>query len=603
MIRFLLLFLRLRWQLARGAFRAASAKGGIAAFGAVLSVIAPVVLGILLVAASTGLAVLGWLGGRALLGEDEGPRAAALLVLRFVLGLGTGLFVIMPAVRASRGSSGDAQAGLTRLLLLPLSRRHLHACEVAANCLDPILILFTPAVLAMGLAVALAARPDAAVLALLSSLLLVGALAMLTACLAFGLQLVLRERRRAERVLLVTMVGLIGFSFVPPLMERAEDRRRAAAAAAAENAPPPEPIPQPPVLTEEEREAARAERRAERQARRARKAETFPIWLQWLPSEAHARSLALATTGRPWATAPSLAWLAIFVGGGWWASGRLWTRIVTTPESSGGGAVVDPATVRLRRLPWVAPETSAVALTTARTFLRTVRGKLALGLTPVTVAFLGFVLGEGSRSVTNNALLEQASERLGWMAIFMSLLSLLPVSANAFASDRAGLTMQALAPISERRLVWGKALGSALIYAPCLLLSTLAASLVGAGFAPSFWLRTLVAGFAGLAFMLPLATWMSILLPKHSDLGSLTQAGNPHQGAQWVVILGAGVMMALVGLADAGGSFLTGSPWGGVAGSLVVALVAGLVAWPLTEAAAGALEKRREIVLSTAQGR
>ena len=604
MIRFVLLLLRLRWQLAKGAFRAASAKGGLAALGAVVAVVAPFIAALFLLVGAVALAGLAWKGGVALGAGPDGDRGLALLIMRLSLGLGTGMLLIEPAIRASRGASGDAQSALTRLLLLPVSRRHLHVSEVASSAMDPIVLLFAPALIALGLSVARSSSVAAGVVTLLAGLLLIVGFVTLAAALSFGLQLVLRNRQRAESLLLATMVALISFALLPGLLERLEDRRKALAPGRSAAAEEVEPMaPPPPMPSDEEQAAAHAKRRAENEQRRVQRAETFPVWLQWLPSEAHGRAVATATGGRPVAALPWLAWIGAFAAGAWWLSRVLWERLVSSPESSGGGGHVDPASVRLRELPLVAPATSVVALTTARTFFRTVRGKLAIALTPLTVGFLGFMLSEGSKVVTETGVLLSVRGRLGWFAIFMSLLSLLPVSANAFASDRAGLTLQALAPIGVRRLVWGKALGGLLIYLPCLLLCLLAASFVGAGFAPSFWLRTLASGLAALAFLTPLATWMSILLPKHADLGTLNQAGNPHQGAQWVVILGTGVVMALVGLADVGGQFVTGSPWGGVAGCLLLAALGLVAAWPLLDAASEALEKRREVVLSTAEGR
>jgi hypothetical protein len=99
-----------------------------------------------------------------------------------------------------------------------------------------------------------------------------------------------------------------------------------------------------------------------------------------------------------------------------------------------------------------------------------------------------------------------------------------------------------------------------------------------------------------------LGCWLSILFPKDADLSVLTQAGNPHQLAQVLGLLGLAAALGLGGLLAAVGSVLLGPSWGPLAGALVHAALAGCASWPLIEAAARLLERRREAVLLVAQG-
>jgi hypothetical protein len=596
-IGFLRLFFWLRWSLLKGGFRAAMSKGGFSAFGAVLSVVAPVLMGLFLALGAIGFVFAGLAGGQALIGEDETRRGLALAILRVTTAISTVFLFIAPAMRASRSSSSSSESeGLTRLLLLPLSRRHLHACEVGANAADPWLLTLMPGLFVLAGIVAGAASLLGALVATLATVLLVLAFLTLAALLGICLQLLLRNRRRAETVMLVGMMLWIGALMFPAFLESREVAREAEGHAAREE--------RAPLATEAE--ARQAESAAEESVVRkspALRGLEFSPWLQVLPSEAHARALALSSRGEAVAALPSLASLAAFAGLSWWLSLVAWRRLIFSPAGGAAGGRVDPLRLKLRALPGMAPATSCVAIATARGFFRTVRGKLALGLTPVVVVFLGIVLDQGQKAVPEAIFLRGVGSSLGLIAIAMSLLSLLPVIANAFASDRAGFTMQALTPISERRLVWGKTIGSLLIYVPCLVLSLTAAGLAGGMKDPVLVLGAIVGGLGSFAFAAPAGAWVSVLLPRHADLGSIGQAGNPHQGAQLIVMLVMGFTMGLGALASWLGVAVIGSAWGGLAGSTLHAGLAWLVAWPLLDGAAGGLQERWEAVLLEAQGR
>ena len=112
---------------------------------------------------------------------------------------------------------------------------------------------------------------------------------------------------------------------------------------------------------------------------------------------------------------------------------------------------------------------------------------------------------------------------------------------NQFASDRAGLSLNFLAPISERDLVKGKAVGGAVMYAASIGLSLVCTAFASKGGPTIAWLSVLLGAAATYVLLVPVAASLSATLPKTADLSKTGPGGNPHGLA---VLLGTFATMA-----------------------------------------------------------
>jgi hypothetical protein len=116
----------------------------------------------------------------------------------------------------------------------------------------------------------------------------------------------------------------------------------------------------------------------------------------------------------------------------------------------------------------------------------------------------------------------------------LALLSLQSFAFNQYAVDGAGFSLELLAPLPRRELVLGKwAAGAVLALALTVLTTGVVVSLEPA--ALPFWPAILLAAFGAYALLAPVASWVSMLLPKAVDLGRLGRAAQPNQLA---VLLG-----------------------------------------------------------------
>jgi hypothetical protein len=179
----------------------------------------------------------------------------------------------------------------------------------------------------------------------------------------------------------------------------------------------------------------------------------------------------------------------------------------------------------------------------ARTAWRTVRGRLAvLASAPVLLIF-GVFARRMPEEVPVGSALVQGDLLLGLGAVF-ALYSLQAFTMNQFGSDRAGLTMQFLAPLTDLQIVRGKAVGCGLVFGATLLLSLGGALAVLPGGSPLSWISVLLGGVATYALLAPLAALLSAWLPVAADLTKTGSGGNPHglamlAGTVLVVVLAA----------------------------------------------------------------
>jgi hypothetical protein len=112
--------------------------------------------------------------------------------------------------------------------------------------------------------------------------------------------------------------------------------------------------------------------------------------------------------------------------------------------------------------------------------------------------------------------------------LVFGLYAMLAFVANQFASDRAGLTLQLLAPIADRDLVTGKLVGCGVVYAVLLLICLGCALLAAPGGSPLVWTSVVLGGAASYLLLAPAGAVLSALFPVASDLARTGSGGNPH---------------------------------------------------------------------------
>ena len=607
MIRFARLFLWLRWKLLRGYLQEISSRGTLSSISAAISALLLILAGIVLIVIAGALAMAA-VRIAADLSQGGSDAIAAAAVLRFTFAAMFAVLLVLPAVRAGRGSFGKGSAGIGRLLLLPISRARLHAIEVLGSLSDPLLLAGLPALIVLAISLALKVHPIGALVVLLAAIVMALTLMAWSAFIGIAMQLLFRDRRRAEWALLLTFTITIGLSVAPALVSidrveekasnstvidlEADESQRAKEAAESDHSAVTAPADQPQSRGTADTFAARI----------LKLADTFPIYLQWIPSESFARALKLAADGRVLSALPSLLALAAFGAACWLFSLRLWDRLLRSPEGGQQRTTSNDKRLQSWHLPLISGSISSVAYATARGFMRTVRGKLALITVPMMALVFGSIFRSGQAIANIEGLIGRLLGESGFLISFtvlMSLLNALPLLANAFATDGAGFTLQALSPISARQLVWGKVVGSFAVFGACLAPSlALAGLLTKTG--PVTLLEAFTRGCGAFALAAAAGMWSSLLFPKAVELSSLNNKGNPHPLAQVITMLTVGVAMLVASFGGLIGSLFVGGGLGRFLGTLLAAMLLCLGAWPIIEASARGLRERWESVVVAA---
>ncbi|HUP43812.1 MAG TPA: hypothetical protein VM599_11455, partial [Thermoanaerobaculia bacterium] len=461
-------------------------------------------------------------------GREAGVRLAGLLALRGGLAVFTLTILVIPAFQGLSGGS----FGRARLLLLPIRHRALHALELAARLADPWVLLAIPALLAVGFATTVVAGLGGLVV-LAAGALLALALAALSATAAFGIELLLRNRRRAEALAVVFMVIWISVAMVPGMLQSREEAGEAPAVAAeaeggavrTEGPGPAEPAETTDGGGAGEAEALRALSR-------------FPALLQVLPSESYSRAVVLAAAGRPGAALLPAAVLALTALALYALSHTVWRRLLAEPGVSGGrtGARELP---RPPRFPGLSPGAAAVAWAQLRGLLRTMSGRLGLVITPVVTLFLMLMLraelpGISAAESGLRAVLPAMPVVFAFGAVLMGLLAIQAFALNQFAVDGPGFSLSRLAPLGRRDLVVGKAAAGGLLAGAYVVLATGVVVSLEPEALP-FWPAVLLTGASTYLLLAPFHAWLSMHLPKAVDLARLGKASQPNQLA---VLLG-----------------------------------------------------------------
>ncbi len=604
-MRLLRLFAALSWLRWRALVNALAGKrrSGGGRVSAWLGLVLTVVLGVVATGIASTLGVGAWFAGRALAaGNAAGPALVGLRVAGAI-------FLVLLALFTVIASGRSAITDWTRLLLLPIARRELHALELIGSLGEPWLLVTVPSLLL--LAVALATRgAAAAMVAALGGVLLYLTLAALATLLALLVQLLLRDRRRAEVVMLVAMVALMTVGWLPGVMMSRDYDRKAGArgreTAASERGEREQPVgPQVPNgrsrTTPEASPAPDAaasdrigpHRTAARRAAAKRRAAQVERWLQPVPSEAYARALSHAAAGRTAGATLPLGILAAEAASLYALSAIVWRRLVDSPA-------LGSRRNRKLALPRLAsPSTlaghpaTAIARAQVATTLRSVQGRIAILSPTVLAAAFSLTTDFGKAFGGFTSLLgATAVLALGPISVMVYQAILL----NQFGIDGAGFSLQTLSPLSDRDLVLGRVLGGATLALFALLPALLVTTLLHPSTPLLLWPATVLGAIAAYLLFAPVALWLSMLFPKAADLSKLGNKGKPHGGA---ALAGIFLVMITLGFVQALGAlgFAIGGPAGALLAEALLAAAAALLAWPLFLLVAQTLPARRDALL------
>ena len=593
MIRYFRALASLRWHLVLNSLRPSRKRDGVERASRAFQVLGPVLAFLLFIPGILVMGVLGLAGGWSL-ASSEKLLGAALIVLRMILIFELVLTALTPLLRAAQG----APPNLTRFLLLPIPSRFLYLGEALSGIGDPWMAILASGLLCLALGWMTAGGLAAGLLLLAAAVSILGFLTGLGALSSSFTHLIFRDRRRGEMISLVLLILVATGGMLPGLLSTPEPSRKQTTVAGAgveqdeDGSPEPAPrgVPAPSAPA------------PERPGRSEWDGRVLPGWAAAYPPELYVRCVALATERRAASAFLPLAILAAWAAAVHAVASRIYRRLLETPEIQsfrrGGDSLP-----RWGRVPGLNPAASAVAIAQVRLVFRTVQGKIALCLPPLVVMVMGILWLRRPGELMPADPPVPFGVILAFAGIAFAMMTLETSALNQYAMDRAGLTLEFLAPVSDRDLVRGKAAGGAILAASRAFLCYLAALIIAPGGSFFLWLAAAVGGGAIFLLLAPGGAILSALLPKTVDLGRIGNAAKPHPAASFLgmlcVAMGAGPTIALV----LGAVFFLESP--AAAFLLVVAwtAVAAVVSRLLFRLAERLLSQRRENLALVAQGR
>jgi hypothetical protein len=258
------------------------------------------------------------------------------------------------------------------------------------------------------------------------------------------------------------------------------------------------------------------------------------MWTRVIPSELYGQAVSASALRR--APGEALLWTT-----GLWAqaafvyllSGVVHRRMLDAGEGQ-ARRKVDATLVALPRVPLLSAAASAVAVAQFRTGLKSVRGRVAVLLPGPMIALLALVLGRAPEEAAWIAAIPNHGHLVFGASLLFAIYAIQPFSMNQFASDRAGLTLQLLLPVTARDLVWGKAVGTFGLFAAAGLLSLVVTTLSTSSGSWLLWLSVIVGASTAFVAMTPIAAAMSATFPTAADLSKTGSGGNPHGAAMLV---------------------------------------------------------------------
>ena len=562
----------LRWRLLLNTLRGGRRRDAMERVSRVMALMVPFILAALFVGSTIMMIVAGFLGGLAVAEETIYPPSV-ILIVRGAIAILCVVVIILAA-----GSPGQTTLSrYTRLLVMPIPRQALHLVEVLSNLTDPWQVLLAAGLAAFSAGLLAGGATGTAAIALVAGALVMGVLASLSAAFSFLVAWLFRSRRRGELFTLLFVMTLSGLSLIPAFLSKNfDDEPREGR---------PEEVNRPFSVDEFNK--------------------SVPSWARVLPSEAYGLTIQHAVAGRPAGIAAGLLLLAGQVGLLFLASSAVHRRVIQSLEGDVRRRKNTAIAASAPRLPFVGAAASAVAWAQYRTALRSVRGRLIV-LFPGPLLALMMVIfrqlpGDEGRWAASAA--GQGYLLLGAGVVF-GFYSMQAFTMNMFGSDRSGLTLQLLAPVSDRHLAWGKVYGCWLILCAAIAITLAASVAVAPSGSPFYWLAVLVGAFAMYMSLSPITVWLSALFPQASDLSKTGSGGNPHPLPMFVGTF----LVLLVALPNALIILLVNVWWKqqpilALAGVTVWALVISAIAIPLVNLSSRAVGARRENLALVAQGK
>jgi hypothetical protein len=566
MIRFLRAFAWLRWRLLLNGIQQSTRRDTWEQVSRMLELAVPAMIVVLSLGSIIAVAIGGVLGGNALAtGRFVAPEVI-IFVVRAVLFGAMALVAIMPIGSAAQTTSTK----YSRLLLLPIPTRLLHLVEVMAGLFDPWIMFVMPGLALFALGFAWGGRLDLAALAAAAGVAIAVALASLGALVSFSVSWLFRDRRRAELLTIIFVMSISIVALLPQMLDHSDD-----------------PAP-------------KRRGRGRSGITVARIEEVLPRWVRVVPSEIFGKAMTAAVVEHKRGAA--VAWVGVLAGEAlllFWLSGLVHRRLLESAGGSSGGRHRIAAVRPLWRLPGINVPAAAVAWVMFKSSLRSVRGRVAVLLPGPIMAIIALSLLRKPGEIPWLSALSNYSHFLYGASLIIALLAINPFTLNQFTSDRAGLTLQLLLPVSVRDLVRGKAIGGGALYLLAALVGGVASALATGGGDPAAWAMTLLGGLATYVCVTPVAAILSAMFPVASDLSKAGAGGNPHVAAGLIGMI-AVFISALPVLGIAVPATLAGGRFSLALLAMVVWLgIVTVIAWLLLGVVAQLVTVRRENLFLT----
>jgi hypothetical protein len=565
MIRFLRAFAWLRWHLLLNGVRASARRDTWEQLSRILALAVPAMIVVLSLGSIIAVSVGALLGGNALATGRFVAPDVIIFVVRAVLFGAMALVAIMPIGSAAQTTSTK----YSRLLLLPIPTRVLHLVEVLAGLFDPWILFLLPGLALFATGLAWGGRLDLGLLAAVAGIALAVALASLAALVSFSVSWLFRDRRRAEVLTIIFVMSISIVALLPQMLDDSDTPRRSRG---------------------DGRRGTLTVARIE---------EALPAWVQFLPSEVYGRAMTAAMVRHD--NGRAVTWVGLLIAEGlllFHLSGMVHRRLLESAVGTSGGKQRVSASPPWR-LPGISVPAAAVAWVMFKSSLRSVRGRVAVLLPGPMMAIVSLVLLRRPDDIPWLAALGTHSHLLFGASLMIALFAIHPFTLNQFSSDRAGLTLQMLLPVSARDLVHGKAIGGGALFGLAALLAGVASALATGGGPPAAWAMTFVGGLATYVAVTPIAAILSALFPVAADMSKAGSGGNPHVAAALIGMVAVGIA-ALPVLGIAVPATISGVvPSVALLAMLVWLALVSVIAWLLLGAVARVVMARRENLFLT----
>lgn len=510
MIRFLRAFAWLHWRLLLNSVRGSKRRDTWEQLSRLLALLVPVIIVVMSLSSIVAVSIGGLLGGNALATGLYVHPDVIIFVVRAVLFGATALVVVMPIGSAAQTTSTK----YSRLLLLPIPTRALHLVEVMANLADPWILFILPGLALFAIGLGWGGRLDLALMAGVAGAAITLVLASLAALLSFSVSWLFRDRRRAELLTIIFVMSISIVALLPQMLSGDAD------------------TPKP------------GERRGQRRdvVTLARVEEALPDWIRVLPSELFGGVMTAAVVDGDRGKAAT--WVGALIAQGivlFWLSGVVHRRLLESAVGSSGGRYRVASIRPPWRLPGISAPAAAVAWVMFKSCLRSVRGRVAVLLPGPMMAIVSLVLLRRPGDTPWIASLATHSHMLFAASLLIALFAIHPFTLNQFASDRAGLTLQLLLPVSARDLVRGKAIGGGALFLMAAIISGVSSAVATGGGSLALWAMTGIGGVATYIAVTPIATLLSALFPVVADMSKAGSGGNPHVASSLIGMVAVGV--------------------------------------------------------------